>query len=118
MNRKILWTAALACAATLTLERAVMAAMAKKTVKLDNKRVTVSEMVYDAEVPRDPYTRPTDQVIIFLDDCQYERKDASGKTELRTRKSGDVIWHDKGELAPQLTNKGSKAYRTIQVEVK
>ena len=34
------------------------------------------------------------------------------------RKSGDVIWHDKGEDAPQLTNAGAKPYRTVVIELK
>ena len=47
-----------------------------------------------------------DQVIVFLDDCRYERLDPqTGQKTIRERKSGDVIWHDKGEDAPQLTNR-------------
>ncbi len=30
-------------------------------------------------------------------------------------KSGDVIWHDKGEQAPQLINAGAKPYRTLVI---
>jgi len=29
-----------------------------------------------------------------------------------------VIWHDKGEDAPQLTNLGARPYRTIVIELK
>jgi hypothetical protein len=36
---------------------------------------------------------------------------------VRERKSGDVIWHDKGEDAPRLTNAG-KPYRTLVIELK
>ena len=58
-------------------------------------------------------------MIVFLDDCRYERVDPeSGQKTIRERKSGDVIWHDKGEDAPQLTNQGKKPYRTIVVELK
>ncbi len=44
---------------------------------------------------------------MLLDDCHYERLDPqTGQKTIRERKSGDVIWHDKGEDAPQLTNQG------------
>ena len=88
-------------------------------VKLENPRVRVSEIVYAPGTPRERYIRPTDQVIVFLDDCRYERIDSQTKEKtIRERKSGDVIWHDKGEDAPQLTNLGPKPYRTLVVELK
>src|SRR5689334_20394076 len=78
--------------------------------KLDNARVKVEMTTYLPGVPRDRYTRPTDQVIVFLDDSRYERKDSeTGEKTIRERKSGDIIWHNKGEDAPVLTNLGSKA---------
>ena len=40
------------------------------------------------------------------------------RTTVRERKAGDVIWHDKGEDAPQLTNLGTAAYRTLVIEFK
>jgi hypothetical protein len=56
---------------------------------------------------------------VFLDDSRYERIDPdTGAKEIRTRKSGDVIWHDKGEVAPVLTNVGTKAYRELVIELK
>ena len=56
---------------------------------------------------------------MFLDDCRYERTDpASGEKTVRERKSGDVIWHSKGEDAPLLVNAGEKAYRTLVIELK
>lgn len=88
-------------------------------VKLENKRVRVSEITYAPGAPRERFIRPTDQVIVFLDDCRYERLDSGTKDKaIRERKSGEVIWHDKGEDAPQLTNLGAKAYRTLLVELK
>ncbi len=88
-------------------------------VKLDNKRVRVTTVTYDPGVPRDRYIRPTDQLIVFLDDCLYERTDAeTGDKAVRERKSGDVIWHEKGEDAPILTNVGAKPYRTLLIEMK
>ena len=63
--------------------------------------------------------RPHDQVIVFLDDCQYERTDPqTGAKTIRTRKSGDVIWHSKGEDAPRLVNSGTRPYRTMVIELK
>jgi hypothetical protein len=88
-------------------------------VKLDNARVHVSEIDYGPNQPRPRYIRPTDQVVIFLDDCRYQRVDSqTGAKEIRERKSGDVIWHNKGEDAPVLTNLGTKTYRTLVIEVK
>lgn len=85
---------------------------------LTNPRVVVKETTYLPGVPRERYTRPTDQVIVFLDDCRYSRKDsATGEVTVRTRKSGEVIWHNKGEDAPVLTNLGTKPYRTLTIEM-
>jgi hypothetical protein len=90
-----------------------------EVVKLENAKVRVKEVVYAPGVPRERYTRPTDQVIVFLDDSQYERIDSATKERtVRTRKSGDVIWHDKGEDAPVLKNLGAKPYRTLVIELK
>lgn len=88
-------------------------------VKLENARVRVSEIEYQPNQSRPRYTRPTDQVIVFLDDCRYERTDSqTGAKEIRQRKSGDVIWHNKGEDGPVLTNLGARPYRTLVIEVK
>ena len=88
-------------------------------VKLENAKVRVSEVTYAPGAPRERFIRSHDQVIVFLDDCRYERVDSQTKEKtVRVRKSGEVIWHDKGEDAPQLTNLGAKAYRTIVVELK
>jgi hypothetical protein len=87
--------------------------------KLENPRVRISEIDYAPNQPRPRYIRPTDQVIVFLDDSRYQRVDsATGAKEIRERKSGDVIWHNKGEDAPVLTNLGTKPYRTLVIEVK
>lgn len=88
-------------------------------MKLENARVRVYQLDYEAGKPREKSVRAADQVIVFLDDARYERIDPeTGAKEIRTRKSGDAIWHDKGEIAPVLTNKGIKSYRTLVVELK
>jgi len=88
-------------------------------VVLENKKVRVSEITYAPGAPRERHIRATDQVIVFLDDCRYERLDSQTKEKtIRERKAGETIWHDKGEDAPQLTNLGSKPYRTLLVELK
>jgi hypothetical protein len=93
--------------------------MAARKKLLENVRATVSEILYEPGVPRKPHLRPTDQIIVFLDECEYERTDAvTGEKTTRRRKAGEVIWHDRTELAPQLVNKGSKAYRTLLIEFK
>ncbi len=87
--------------------------------KLSNPRVKVSEVIYQPGQPRERYTRPTDQLIVFLDDCRYQRIDsASGEKTVRERKSGEVLWHHKGEDAPVLINLGSKPYRTLVIELR
>lgn len=119
MKRSILVSALLSSGTTgLVLWAAGMAKL-PSTIRLDNPRVKVTEVVYEPGVPRERYTRPTDQVIVFLDDCRYERIDSATKAKtVRERKSGEVIWHDKGEDAPVLTNLGSKSYRTLTIELK
>lgn len=88
-------------------------------IRLENARVKVSEVTYPAGVPRDRFTRPTDEVIVFLDDCKYRRTDSNtGEKTVRERKSGEVLWHNKGEDAPVLENLGTKPYRTLVIELK
>ena len=95
-----------------------MMSMGAAVVKLSNKRVKVTEVVYQPGVPRERYIRPTDQVIVFLDDCKYQRIDSkTGEKTIRERKSGEVIWHDKGEDAPVLINLGTKPYRSLTIEL-
>jgi hypothetical protein len=115
MKRTIVLTAVLSSALTWM----VMGQTRKNSsMKLENGKVRVSEIVYEPGVARERYTRPTDQVIVFLDDSKYQRIDsATGEKTIRERKSGDVIWHDKGEDAPVLINQGSKAYRTLLIEI-
>ena len=89
------------------------------TLKLENTKVKVSEVVYEPGAPRARHLRASDQVIVFLEDCEYERTDSkTGEKAIRTRKAGEVIWHDRGEDAPVLVNKGQKAYRTLLIEIK
>lgn len=96
----------------------VSAALPVKTA-FENRKVKVVETTYLPGVPREPGVRASDQLIVFLEDCAYERKDpVTGELTIRKRKSGEVIWHDKGEAAPQLINKGKTAYRTLTIELK
>jgi quercetin dioxygenase-like cupin family protein len=88
-------------------------------VKLENSRVKVTQVTYPPGVPRPRHTRPASQVIVFLDDCVYERIDSTtGEKTIRHRKAGDVIWHERGEDAPQLTNLGRRPYRTLVIELR
>jgi len=89
------------------------------TVKLENARVRVTEVTSPPGGVRGRGVRAHDQVIVFLDDCRYERTDPrTGAKTIQERKSGDVIWHTQGEDAPQLVNAGGKAYRTLVIELK
>ena len=102
--------------ATLAVSRA---ASLPTIVKLDNARARVAEVTYLPAAPRERSIRAADQIIVFLDDCKYRRTDPqSGQKTIRERKSGDVIWHDKGEDAPVLENVGAKPYRTLVIELK
>ena len=75
--------------------------------------------MYVPGVARERYTRPTDQVIIWLDDAKYERIDSATKERtVRERKQGEILWHNKGEDAPVLKNLGSKPYRSLTIELK
>ena len=117
--RKLLLTALGSSAATLLAVYALGGAPLPSAVKLDNARVKVTEVTSPPGGVRERGVRQADQVIVFLDDCKYERTDpASREKTVRARKSGDVIWHAKGEDAPQLVNLGSKPYRTVVVELK
>jgi hypothetical protein len=87
------------------------------TVKLDNNRVTVTESLMPAGARREPHTRATDQIIVFIDEAQYEAIDGAGKATSRQRKPGEIIWHAKGETAPLLVNKG-KPYRNLIIALK
>ncbi|HLY16761.1 MAG TPA: hypothetical protein VKR61_06030 [Bryobacteraceae bacterium] len=88
-------------------------------LKLDNPRVMVTELTSAPGAVRERGVRAHDQVIVFLDDCRYERTDPkTGAKTIQERKSGDVIWHNQGEDAPELVNKGSKPYRTVVIELK
>ena len=119
MKLRLFLTAIISSLLTLLAVYGLPGAPLPATVKLENTKVKVIEMIYPPGVPRERYVRPHDQVIVFLDDCRYERTyPKTGEKTVRERKSGDVIWHDKGEDAPQLVNQGSKPYRTIVVELK
>jgi hypothetical protein len=120
--RKVILTAAVSATLTVLCLAALgwaPQAHSPGEAKLENARVRVSEIDYAPGEPRPRYTRPTDQVIVFLDECRYERLDSQTRAkEIREHKSGDVIWHNKGEDAPVLTNVGNKSYRTLVIEVK
>src|SRR5256885_17212319 len=54
-------------------------------VLLDNQRVTVTEVTMPPAASREPYTRPSDQIIVFIDDADYEATDAAGKKKAENR---------------------------------
>ena len=119
MQRSLVLTAVLSSSLTGLAFWASGMAKLPSTVKLENNRVKVTEVVYEPGVARERYIRPTDQVIVFLDDSRYERTDSqTHQKAVRERKSGEVIWHDKGEDAPVLVNLTPKPYRTLVIELK
>lgn len=117
--KKIALTAVLSSLLTLVAVHLTGYADLPKKVLLENAKVRVTEVTYGPGMARERYIRPTDQVIVFLDNCKYERTDSkTGEKTVRERKAGEVIWHDKGEDAPVLRNLGSKAYRSLTIELK
>lgn len=119
--KKIVLTALLSSALTLCavyLFAAPAGEPAYKTM-LENARVEVTERIVAPGGERTPYIRPTDQVIVFLNDTRYERTDpATGDKTVRSRKAGEVIWHDKGENAPKLVNLDSEPFRSLVIAIK
>ena len=112
-------TAVLACASTLIAVRLTATAQPAPPALIENGRVRVTQLAYQPGVARPRGIRPADQVIVFLDDCRYERTDpVRGEKTVRVRKSGDVIWHSKGEDAPVLVNAGAAPYRTVLIDLK
>lgn len=110
MNGRLVLTALISSGVTV---------LAVNPMRFQNEKLTVKEVLYEPGVARERYTRPTNQLIVFLDDCRYERTDSATKEKtIRERKSGEVIWHDKGEDAPVLKNLGQKAYRTLVIELR
>ena len=72
--KRIVVTALISSVLTLLAIQLVGYADLPKKVKLENPRVRVTEVLYQPGVPRERYIRPTDQVIVFLDDSKYERR--------------------------------------------
>ena len=101
----------------LSASSATVKAPTIKTI-LENNKVLVREIVYDKDARRTSHQRQNDQVIVFVDDAKYEVVNQDGTKETRTRKAGDVIWHNRGETAPNLANIGASRYRTIVVNLK
>ncbi len=119
MRRTILWSAAISSALTLAAVWSLGWATLPSKVVLENEHVRVTEVTYEPGAPRERFTRPTNEVIVFLDACRYQRLDSTtGEKTVRERKPGEVIWHNKGDDAPQLINLGSKTYRTLVIELK
>jgi hypothetical protein len=119
MKKTVILTALLSSAFTLLAAHVLGMASVTSKIQFENAKVRVQEMTYPPGAARDRSIRQTDQVIVFLDDCRYERTDSrTGEKTVRERKSGDMIWHNRGEDAPVLRNLGSTAYRTLTIEIK
>ena len=119
MKQQLILTALGSCCLTVAMAWAAGVLNLPNRVVLENARVKVTEVTYPPGVARDRYIRGADQVIVFLDDCKYQRIDSqTHEKTVRQRKSGDVIWHNKGEDAPVLINQGSRQYRTLVLELK
>ena len=117
--KRIVVTALLSSALTMLAIFQLGGAPLLSKIVLQNARVKVSEITYPAGAIRPHSIRPADELIVFVDDCRYERTDPkTGEKTIRQRKAGDVIFHSKGEDAPVLRSLNSKPYREIVVELK
>jgi hypothetical protein len=115
---KLALTAVASSALTLVAVRGAPEVKPSSTVKLENARVRIAELTYAPGAVRERGVRRTDQIIVFLDHSSYSRLDpVTGEVTIRRRNPGDVIWHDKGEDAPRLTNSGDRPYRTLVIEL-
>jgi hypothetical protein len=76
----------------------IMSFMDKKLL-LENVRARVSEVTYSLK-PRGRYIRPTDRIIVFLDDCGTNAPTRRPARKTRKRKPAKTIWHDRSEDAP------------------
>jgi hypothetical protein len=102
----------------LVMQLCPAAEVARKVV-LENVRVEVTERIMEPGSVRETHIRPTDQVLVFLNDAEYERIDPdTGEKTVRKRKAGDVIWHSRGEVAPTLTNVAKTPLRMLEIGLK
>jgi hypothetical protein len=102
----------------LVMQLCPAAEVARKVV-LENVRVEVTERIMEPGSVRETHIRPTDQVLVFLNDAEYERIDPdTGEKTVRKRKAGDVIWHSRGEVAPTLTNVAKTPLRILEIGLK
>jgi hypothetical protein len=84
----------------------------------DNARVTVRAVTMPPGAQREARPRPTDELVLFYEEAHYQATDAAGKVAPRDRKPGEVVWHNKGELAPTLSNPGAKPVRYFSISLK
>lgn len=112
----IIFAAGISAGLALAKQQAVAKSPAR--ILLDNQRVTVTEMTMPAGARREPYTRPTDQLIVFIDEADYAATDAAGQKQVKHRVAGEIVWHNKGEAAPLLVNTGAKPYRNLVIALK
>ena len=88
-------------------------------LRTENDRLVLTEYTFPPGVTIKVKPRATDQLILFLDDCRYERTDpASGLKSLRIRKAGDYIWYDRGGDSASVLNLSSTPFRLMLIELK
>ncbi len=89
-------------------------------VLLDNDRVKVTEVYFAPGARREGgWIRAGDQVIVWLDEANYDASHADGsEPRFYKRPQGSILWHPKGQTAPLLVNKGEKPFRELVIELK
>lgn len=87
--------------------------------RTENARLILTEYTFQTGVPVKLKPRVHDQLILFIDDCRYERTDPnSGLKSLRVRKAGEFIWYDHGGDSATILNLGPTPFRLMLVELK
>jgi hypothetical protein len=88
MKKEICLTALASSALTLLAAWSLGGAALPSRIKLENAKVRVREVTYPPGTPRERHIRATDQVIVFLDECRYERLDSTTQEKVRAAAQG------------------------------
>jgi len=85
---------------------------------LENGKVLVREVIYekDSRRPRMSDKMISNHILGLMPTMKWLTP--TERRRLAHRKAGEVIWHSRGETAPNLINRGDLTYRTIVVNLK
>ena len=120
--KHVVVTTTLVFGAGLLAGRALFAvsALSEAAVKVvfENPRVAVREITIPVSGIRPARLRDTDEVVFFCQESHYQAVNADGSKEPRDRKPGTVVFHTKGEQAPNLINHGKAPVKYFSMSLK